>query len=104
MQVRNKIYSHMVFKLSIFSILQLRLYLKIGTFLIYWCIEESAMKLLLGSTPIALWRDIIHDAESICEATLQEELETYLVFLMARYTSKPEFVKQVLAIDFLNGM
>ena len=62
------------------------------------------MKLLTGSTPIALWRDIIHDAEAVCDAPLQEELESYLVFLMVRYTDKPDIVKQVVAVDFLQGM
>lgn len=62
------------------------------------------MKILLNSTPIALWYDIIHDAESSCAVMLQEELESYLVFLLIRYTNKPEIVKQIIATEFLKSV
>lgn len=62
------------------------------------------MKLLVNSTPIALWHDIIHDAESSCAVVLQEELESYLVFLLVRYTNKPDVVKQIIATEFLESL
>lgn len=62
------------------------------------------MKLLTSSTPIALWRDIIHDAEAACDVPLNEELESYLVFLMVRYTDKPEIIKKIVATDLLQGI
>src|SRR5579872_334380 len=62
------------------------------------------MKLLLNSTPIALWQDVVHEAESACSVSLQEEIESYLVFLLVRYTNKPEVAKKVIATQFLQGM
>ena len=62
------------------------------------------MKLLLGSSSVALWHDIIHEAEAACTITLKEELESYLVFLLMRYINKPEIVKQIIANEFLEGL
>jgi hypothetical protein len=62
------------------------------------------MHLLLNATPIALWHQIIHEAQAMCDVTLKEELESYLVFLMVRYTNKPEVVKNIIAYEFLRGI
>lgn len=62
------------------------------------------MKILHNSTPTALWYDIIHEAQGACEITLKEEIESYLVFLLMRYTAKPEVAKQIVATDFLKGV
>lgn len=62
------------------------------------------MKLLVGSTPVALWRDIIHEAEAACTISLKQELEAYLVFLLMRYTDKPEVMRAIMASEFLNGV
>lgn len=62
------------------------------------------MELLLQSTPVALWHDIIHDAEKSSSIALPEELESYLVFLLMRYLNKPEMLKQIIAYEFLQGV
>lgn len=62
------------------------------------------MTLLLGSTPIALWHDIIHEAEAACTITLKEELESYLVFLLMRYMDKPEIMRHIIATEFMSGL
>lgn len=62
------------------------------------------MRLLLGSTPTALWQGIIHEAESQCTIKLREEIESYLVFLLMRYMDKPELLKHIVATEFLNGL
>lgn len=62
------------------------------------------MTLLTNSTPVALWQSIIHDAQASCETPLTEELEAYLVFLLVRYTDKPEVAKQVMASEFLRSV
>ena len=61
------------------------------------------MKLLVNSTPTSLWYQIIHEAEAACEIPLKEEVESYLVFLMMRYTAKPEIAHHLMATDFLKG-
>ena len=61
------------------------------------------MKLLVNSTPTSLWYQIIHEAEAACEIPLEAEVESYLVFLMMRYTSKPEIARHIMATDFLKA-
>jgi hypothetical protein len=62
------------------------------------------MNILTNSTSTALWHDVVVKAEETCAVVLKEELESYLVFLLMRYTNKPEIVKQVIALDFLEGI
>lgn len=62
------------------------------------------MKLLVNSTSTSLWQQIIHEAEVACRTPLKEELESYLVFLMMRYTARPEIARHIMAIDFLKGL
>lgn len=62
------------------------------------------MTLLLHSTPVALWQDIIHDAERMCAAPLSEELESYLVFLLVRYTNKTHITDHIMATEILQGI
>jgi len=60
--------------------------------------------LLNSSTPLSLWQNIIHEAERSCRTPLQTELEAYLVFLMVRFTNRPEMVKQIMATEFITGL
>ncbi len=62
------------------------------------------MKFVLGNTPMALWYQIIHDAESTCAIALQQELESYLVLLLMRYMDKPLMVKKIMALELLQAM
>lgn len=62
------------------------------------------MNILVNSSSIALWHEIIHEAEANCAIALNEEVEAYLVFLIMRYLTKPEVAKQVVAHEFLAGM
>lgn len=59
---------------------------------------------LLHSTSVQLWHDLVIDAEKICDISLKEEVESYLVFLLIRYTTSPDVVKQIIATDFLQGV
>lgn len=61
------------------------------------------MKILLNSTPAALWYDVVCEAEANCALNLKAELESYLVFLLVRYIDKPEIAKKILATQFLNA-
>ena len=62
------------------------------------------MAILTQNTQPALWLQIVHDAEALCAISLHEELEAYLVFLLARYINQPNFAHQRMAIKFLQGM
>lgn len=62
------------------------------------------MKVLTHSTPVALWQEIVHDAELACETTLRHELEAYLVFLLVRYINKPEIVSHIMATELMHAL
>jgi len=51
----------------------------------------------------AQWQELVREAESFTGVTLDEELESYLVFLLMRYTGKPELAAKVMALDYLQG-
>lgn len=62
------------------------------------------MKVLTNSTSIALWQDIIQEAETQSGIPLNEDLESYLIFLLMRYLNRPEITKQVIASDYLQSL
>lgn len=62
------------------------------------------MSIVTNVTTTALWHQVVHEAEESCSVTLNEELESYLVFLLMRYIDKPEFVKHVIASEFLQSL
>lgn len=62
------------------------------------------MNLLMKDTSIALWQDVVKNAEDNCSIVLKEDLEAYLVYLLVRYTTKPEIAKQILASAFLEAL
>lgn len=62
------------------------------------------MKLLTKASPLELWQSIVHEAEIACSIQLQAELEDYLVFLLIRYTDKPEIAQKIIATGFLEGL
>ncbi|HEX2549076.1 MAG TPA: hypothetical protein VHM20_04550 [Gammaproteobacteria bacterium] len=62
------------------------------------------MGLLHQSTSVQLWHDLVTDAEKICDISLEQEVESYLVFLLIRYTTSPEVIQQIMGTDFLQGV
>lgn len=62
------------------------------------------MNLLTNTTPLALWQDIVKQAENKCSVNLKKELESYLISLLMRYTDKPEVVKEIIATNFLQAL
>lgn len=61
-------------------------------------------KILLHNTTTAHWQALVREAQETCEAVLQEDVESYLVFLLMRFTDKPEMAASVLAMEFLRGV
>lgn len=62
------------------------------------------MNLLTNTTTIALWHDVIAQAQDRCAVSLDKELEAYLIQLLDRYTNKPELLKQIIATAFLDAL
>lgn len=61
------------------------------------------MKLVLGPTDTAQWQQLILEAEQACAVNLTENTESYLVFLLMRFTEKPDIAASVLGLEFLQG-
>lgn len=59
--------------------------------------------LLLHPTEMAQWHALLVKAQQDLTIGLNEDLESYLVFLLMRYSQKPQIAKSVLALDFLNS-
>ncbi len=51
----------------------------------------------------AQWHALVNDAQVACQCQLEEEAESYLVFLLMRYLTRPEFVSKIIALDYLKG-
>src|SRR5687767_14638118 len=62
------------------------------------------MELMIQPTSVGLWQTVVKDAEDQCSIILKQEVETYLVTLLARYTNKPEIANQVFATTFLEAL
>lgn len=60
-------------------------------------------KLFVNQEATAQWHDLVKEAEAYNGFSLDEELESYLVFLLMRYTGKPELAAKVMALDYLEG-
>ncbi len=61
------------------------------------------MSIVINSSPI-LWQELVKSAEDRCSIQLKENLESYLIALLMRYLNKPEVVKQVFAMAYLEAM
>jgi len=59
--------------------------------------------LFVDQQATAQWHDLVKEAEAFNGVSLDEELESYLVFLLMRYTGKPELAAKVMALDYLHG-
>ncbi len=53
---------------------------------------------------VTLWRDSVKGAEERCQVTLSEDIESYLVFLLIRFSNKPDIAKQVMATEFFKAL
>jgi len=61
-------------------------------------------KVVLHPTPTAQWRALIQEAVGMANTPLSEELESYLVFLLMRFTGESHLGSTVMALDFLRSL
>ncbi|MBS0288942.1 MAG: hypothetical protein JSS07_02745 [Proteobacteria bacterium] len=59
--------------------------------------------LILHPTSTAQWRALVEEAQRASTIYLKEDLESYLVFLLMRFTEEPSIASSVLGLDFLTG-
>ena len=60
--------------------------------------------LILHPTDISQWHALVHEAQTTTRLVLNENTESYLVFLLMRFSHGPKLVESVIALDFLNAM
>ena len=60
------------------------------------------MNAILTDVPqLALWTDLVHEAEHGAATRLDEDLESYLVFLLMGHTRDVQLHRSVVALDYL---
>jgi hypothetical protein len=60
-------------------------------------------QLVLQSTATAQWHDLVNEAQQTIHCQLNETLESYLVFLLERFSRRPEMLSRILARDYLEA-
>lgn len=61
-------------------------------------------ELVVHSSATEEWLTLVHEAEAAAACHLDEEIQSYLVFLLMRFTEKPELAASVLAVEYLQCM
>lgn len=61
-------------------------------------------ELVVHTSATAEWLSLVNEAESAAALHLDEEIQSYLVFLLMRFTGKPELAASILAVEYLQSM
>lgn len=61
-------------------------------------------QLILHPTDVSQWHALVNEAQAATRLVLNENTESYLVFLLMRYTQGPQLIESVVALDFLESM
>lgn len=61
-------------------------------------------QLILHPTDISQWHALVNEAQASTRLILNENTESYLVFLLMRFTQGPKLIESVVALDFLESM
>lgn len=60
-------------------------------------------KLVLQPTATAQWHDLVNEAQAAAHCQVDVTLESYLVFLLERFSRRPEMMSRILAMDYLEA-
>ena len=61
-------------------------------------------KLILHPTDISQWYTLVNEAQTASHLVLNEDTESYLVFLLMRFSQVSSLIESVIALDFLESM
>lgn len=61
-------------------------------------------KLILHPTDMSQWHAIVNEAQAATSLVLDENTESYLVFLLMRFAQSTQLMESVAALDFLESM
>lgn len=59
--------------------------------------------LILNPTELSQWHKLVNEAQAATSLILNENTESYLVFLLMRFCNGPELIESVLALDVLES-
>jgi hypothetical protein len=60
-------------------------------------------RLILHPTDISQWHALVNEAQATTQLILNENTESYLVFLLMRFTQGPQLLESIVALDFLES-
>jgi len=60
-------------------------------------------RIIVEPSSTAQWQNLVLEAEAECDLQLNEDMESYLVFLLMRFLQKPEFTSKIMAMDYLHS-
>lgn len=61
-------------------------------------------KLILHPTDTSQWHALVNEAQAATRLVLNENTESYLVFLLMRFSQTTQLLESVMALDFLDSM
>ena len=61
-------------------------------------------KIVTNSTSTTQWQDLVTEASQACRISLNEDIESYLVFLLMRFSCSPQMASKVMALEFLETL
>lgn len=61
-------------------------------------------QLILHPTAVSQWHALVNEAQASTRLVLNENVESYLVFLLMRFTQTTQLLDSVVALDFLNSL
>ncbi len=61
-------------------------------------------KLILLPTDTSQWHALVNEAQAVTRLVLNENTESYLVFLLMRFSQSTQLIESVIAMDFLESM
>ena len=60
-------------------------------------------KLVVHPTSVSQWLELVREASAHLKLSFDENVESYLVFLLMRFATNPEIAKKIIATDFLES-
>jgi hypothetical protein len=61
-------------------------------------------KLILHPTDTSQWHALVNEAQAATRLVLNENTESYLVFLLMRFSQTSKLMESIIALDFLQSM
>lgn len=61
-------------------------------------------QLILHPTDLSQWHALVNEAQAATRLILNEHTESYLVFLLMRFSQGPQLIESVIAMDFFESM